>query len=83
MFEQWTNDNDARLLEAQSDVIKIAHTAIGHLKAIKKKELVLAAMTMTKEEFQKLVADRTALIVKSAASGDDHPNSMLLFLQVI
>jgi hypothetical protein len=37
------------------------------------KELVLAALTMTQEEFNKLAADRNELIVES--SGDDHPNS--------
>ena len=51
----------------------MAHTALGHLEALKKKELVLAALTMTQEEFDKLVADRNELIVES--SGDDHPNS--------
>jgi hypothetical protein len=51
----------------------MAHTALGHLEALKKKELVLAALTMTQEEFDKLAADRNELIVES--SGDDHPNS--------
>ena len=51
----------------------MAHTALGHLEALKKKELVLAAITMTQEEFDKLAADRNELIVES--SGDDHPNS--------
>jgi hypothetical protein len=35
--------------------------------------LLLAALTMTQEEFDKLGADRNELIVES--SGDDHPNS--------
>jgi hypothetical protein len=40
---------------------------------LKKKELVLAAMTMSNEEFDQLVAQRNQLIVKSAvASGDAH-----------
>jgi hypothetical protein len=51
----------------------MAHTALGHLEALKKKELVLAALTMTQEEFHKLSADRNELIFES--SGDDHPNS--------
>jgi hypothetical protein len=37
------------------------------------KELVLAALTTTQEEFDKLAADRNELIVES--SGDDHPTS--------
>jgi hypothetical protein len=40
----------------------MAHTALGHLEALKKKELVLAALTMTQEEFDKLAADRNELI---------------------
>ena len=51
----------------------MAHTAFGHLEALKKKELVLEALTMTQEEFNNLAADRNELIVES--SGDDHPNS--------
>ena len=49
------------------------HSRTGHLEALKKKELVLAALTMTQEEFDKLAADRNELIVES--SGDDHPTS--------
>jgi hypothetical protein len=41
-------------LEAQSDIVEMAHMALGHLEALMKKELVLAAMTMTDEEFQKI-----------------------------
>ena len=36
-FEKWTNADDLKLLEAQSDVVKMAHTALGHLEALKKK----------------------------------------------
>ena len=68
-----TNADDIKLLAAQSDVVKMAHTAFGHLEALKKKELVLEALTMTQEEFNNLAADRNELIVES--SGDDHPNS--------
>jgi hypothetical protein len=71
-FEKWTDADDIKLLEAQSDVVEMAHTALGHLEALKKKELVLVALTMTQEEFDKLVAGRNELIVES--SGDDHPN---------
>ena len=71
MFEKWTNADDLILLEAQADVVEMAHTALGHLEALKKKELVLAALTMTQEEFDKFAANRNELIVES--SGDDHP----------
>jgi len=58
-------------LEAQSDIVEMAHTALGHLEELKKKELVLAVMTMSNEEFGQLVAQRNQLIVESAvASGD-------------
>ena len=43
------------------------------MEALKKKELVLAVLTMTQEEFDKLAADRNELIFES--SGDDHPTS--------
>jgi hypothetical protein len=50
-YERWTKADEANLLEAQSDVVEMAHTALGHLEELKKKELVLAAMTMSNEEF--------------------------------
>ncbi len=75
LFEKWTYVDDLKLLEAQSDIVEMAHTALGHLEAPKKKELVLAALTMTQEEFDKIAADRNELIVES--SGDDHPTSHL------
>ncbi len=78
LYERWTKVNNAKLLVAQSDIVKMAHTALGHLEELKKKELVLAAMTMSSEEFDQLVAQRNQLIVESSlavASGDDHTNS--------
>ena len=36
-FEKWTNANNIKLLEAQSDIGEMAHTAFGRLKAPKKK----------------------------------------------
>ena len=75
-YEQWTGIGDAKLLEAQSDIVKMAHRALGHLEELKKKELVLAALMMSKEEFDQLVAQMNQLTVESAvASGDDHINS--------
>jgi hypothetical protein len=66
LFERWTNDDDAKLLEAQSDVVEMAHTAIGHLEELKKKELLLAAMTMTEEEFNSLAEKRSAAMELSS-----------------
>ena len=53
----------------------MAHTALGHLEELKKKELVLAAMTMSSEEFEQLVAQRNQLIVESAVASGAHINS--------
>jgi len=47
------NDDEEQLKEAQSNVVEMAHTALGHLEALKKKELLLAALLMTQEEFDK------------------------------
>ena len=44
-----------------------AHTVVGQLKVLKKKELTLAAMTMPDDEFEKLCADRKKLIVESSS----------------
>jgi len=72
-FEKWTDADDIKLSEAQSGVVEMTHTALGHLEAPKKKELVLAALTMTQEEFDKLAADRNESIVE--CSGNNHPTS--------
>ena len=52
---------------------------------LKKKELLLAALLMTQEEFDKLAAEREKLIVESAAlasNGDplifDAPNELIV-----
>jgi len=75
-YERWTGVDDAKLLEAQSDIVEMAHAALGHQEELKKKELVLAPMTMSNKEFDQLVAQRNQLIVESVvASGNDHINS--------
>jgi hypothetical protein len=48
-FEKWTDEDEVRLEEVQSDIIGMAHMALGHMEELKKKELVL-------EKFNKLVA---------------------------
>ena len=75
-YERWTSVDNAKLLEAKSDIVEMAHIALGHLEELKKKELVLAAMTMSNEEFDQLVAQRNQLIVESVVeSGNNHINS--------
>ncbi len=75
-FERWTDADEEQMLSAQSDIVEMAHTAIGHLKVLKKRELLLAALTMSQEEFEKLAAEREKLIVESAPLGNDHPNKL-------
>ena len=80
-FERWNDGDEEKLLEAQSDIVDMAHTAIGQLEALKKKELTLAAMTMPEDEFEKLCADRKKLIVESSSLPDTvapNPVSMLI-----
>ena len=45
------SSNEEKLLEAQSDIIEMAHTAIDHHAKMKKKELMLTAKIMSQEEF--------------------------------
>ena len=67
-FDRWTDADEEKLLEAQSDFVEMAHTAIGHLEEMKKKELALAAMTMSQEEFDQLVEQRTALVAEESST---------------
>ncbi len=53
--QKWTNEDEMRLEEAQSDVVKMAHTTLGQMEALKKKELVLVARAMLEEEFNQWV----------------------------
>jgi hypothetical protein len=75
-FKRWTDANEEQMLSAQSDIVKMAHMAIGHLEAVKKKELLLAALTMSQEEFEKLAAKREKLIIELPLLGNDHPNNL-------
>jgi hypothetical protein len=76
LFKRWTDGNKEKLLEAQSDAAKMAHTVLGHLKVLKKKELLLAALMMSQNKFDKLAAEREKLIIESSlsAEGNNHPN---------
>jgi len=53
------------LEETKLDIVKTAHTDLGHMEELKKKGLVLVALVMTHEEFNLLVADRNESIVDS------------------
>ncbi len=67
-FDRWTDADEEKLLEAQSDIVEMAHTAIGHLEEMKKRELALAAMTMNQEDFDRLVEQRTALVAEESST---------------
>ena len=82
-FDKWTHHDKEQLMEAQCNVVEMAHTALGHLEALKKKELLLAALLMSQEEFDQLAAERDKLIVESADSNDeplifDAPNELIV-----
>ncbi len=81
-FKKWTHNDEEKLNEAQSNIIEMAHTAISHLEVLKKKELLLAALLMTQEEFDNLTADREKLIVELASNNDplisDAPNELIV-----
>ena len=57
-------------MEAQSNIVDMAHTALGQLEALEKKELLLLAMTMPDDEFEKMCADQKKLIVESSSLTD-------------
>ncbi len=69
LYTKWTNEDEVKLEEAQLDVIEMAHTALGHLVALKKKELLLAAHEMSHEEFDQLVAARSEEATAAAGMG--------------
>ena len=60
-YKKWTKVDGGKLLEAQSDIVEMAHTALGHLEELKKKEMVLAAMIMSNDEFDQLISQRNQL----------------------
>ena len=83
-LNKWTHDDKEQLKEAQSNVVEMAHTALGHLEALKKKALLLAALLMTQEEFDKLAVKREKLVVELAALASngnpvifDDPNELI------
>jgi hypothetical protein len=66
-FEKWIDADDLKLEEAKLDIVEMEHMHLGHMEALKKKELVLATRSMSQEEFDQLVADRQLLIVNSTS----------------
>ncbi len=48
-FDTWADEDEVRLEEAQSDIVVMGHTALGHMEELKKKELMLAACAISQE----------------------------------
>ena len=68
-----------QLEEAKSDIVEMEHTHLGHMEALKKKELVLAARAMLQKEFDKLVADRNSVLGDSTSvTGEAEPANELI-----
>ena len=59
-----------RLIVRSFVIVDMAHTALGQLEALKKIELLLSAMTMPGDEFEKMCADQKKLIVESSTLPD-------------
>ncbi len=72
-YQKWTAKDDHKLKEAQSDIVDVAHMHLGHLETLKKKELMLAALTMMQEEFDQLTANRRDLIAEWGESSSKDP----------
>ena len=53
LYERWTEVDDAQLLEAQSDIVKMAHMALCHLEELKKKKnWILTEPYRVQEEYR-------------------------------
>ena len=49
-FKNWTNADDLKLEEAKLDTVKMAHTRLGHMGELNKKELVLTVHVMIQKD---------------------------------
>jgi hypothetical protein len=58
LFSRWTKADERKLAEALATMVDISHTALGRMVEMKKKELVLAAVTMSNNEFKVLRQER-------------------------
>jgi hypothetical protein len=74
LFKKWTNEDEVKLEEAQSDIVEMMHTALGHMVALKKKELLFAVHEMSQEEFDQLVAARSEATPAAEMGGGLEPS---------
>ena len=56
--ERWSDEDERELLEASKAEIAVSDTALGRAKARKEKEIERAALTMTDEKWEQIVARR-------------------------
>jgi hypothetical protein len=54
LFSRWTKADERKLAEASVTMVEIGHTALGRMVDMKKEELLLAAVTMSNDEFEVL-----------------------------
>ena len=69
-FTHQKNLQNHILLEAQSNIVDMAHMALSQLKALKKKELLLSALMMSHDEIKRLASDQEKLITESSSLPD-------------
>ena len=70
LFSRCTKDDERKLAEACETMVNIGHTALGRMVEMKKKELVLAAVTMSNDEFELLQQERERQL-NSLAQAED------------
>ncbi len=58
LFSKWTEADERKLAEALATTVTIGHTALGRMVDMKKKELLLEAVTMLNDEFEVLRQER-------------------------
>jgi hypothetical protein len=57
-FSKWTKADERKLAEASATIVTIGHTALIRMVDMRKKELVLAVVTMPNKEFKVLLQER-------------------------
>ncbi len=70
-------------MEVQSDIVNMAHMALGHLKVPKKRDLLLVAVTMSQEKFDQLADEKEKLVVESVASCSVQRSSQFALIQLV
>ena len=56
-FEEWTDEDEARLENLKTKPIAVGDTALGRHQELKKRELLASVASMSKEELEKLQSE--------------------------